>query len=481
MSPEEYAQYDALALADLVREKQVAPEDILAACEKTILTLDGDINAVVSQHFDIARTHLKSVDQEAPLFGVPFGAKEEGAYYKGIPSGASCKLIPPTDPGYDASFVTRYRNAGLNLVAKLNMPELASSVSTESVVNGVCRNPWDLSRSTGGAAAAVAAGYFPAAYGNDGAGSIRIPSSCCGVFGLKPSRGRVPKGPVHNDEWGGNVADHVITRSVRDSAHILDISAGPDIGAPYSAPSADSSFLKAAQTSPEKPFKIAFTTVAPTGGTVHPDCVKAVEKTAHQLEALGHIVEEAAPSYDGGELFDRLLTHFAAYVARESRQLFLSSGLEMAEGYLEPTNFALLEHGLTLSAADFLDNIMGFVRMSRSVAPFFEDYDLLLTPTLAMPTIPHGYITPADPDLNRFWQRWMEFTPFSPLANITGQPAASVPVYWNEDDFPVGIQIMSKIGAEARIFQLASQLETVYEWSNTLQALSKRLLERAAS
>ena len=477
MRPDEYARLDAVELSYLIGRGEVSPVELVDTCEAIVDALDGQLNAVVSRHFEIARENSAAYASRGPFFGIPFGAKEEGAYYEGIPSGASSHLIPPTDPGYDTTFVTRYKEAGLNLVAKLNMPELAASVTTESKRNGVCRNPWNLELSTGGSsggsAAAVASGYFPAAYANDGAGSIRIPSSCCGVFGLKPSRGRVPKGPVLMDEWAGYVVDHVITRSVRDSALILDIESGMDVGAPYDAPQAPRRFSEAVGRL-ERPLRIGFSTHAPTGTAVHPDCVAAAEGAARLCETLGHVVEEGRPQLDGGEMFDRLLTHLSAHLAKEVRFLFQSQGIDPSPGYLEPTNWRLFQRGLEIKAADYIDNLMGLGQLARRAAQFFEIYDVWLSPTLAKPSLRHGELTTAT-SAEDFWQGWAELTPFTPLANIAGQPSMSVPLFWNDGGTPVGVQFQAKIGNEAILFGLAGQLEAAAPWADQIPPISARV------
>lgn len=475
---DEYARFDAVGLGALLANGEVTALELIDACEAIVDALDGRLNAVVSRHFDIARENAPLYRSRAPFHGIPFGAKEEGAYYDGIPSGASSRLIKPVDPGYDTNFVTRYKEAGLNLVAKLNMPELAASVTTESLRNGICRNPWNPGFSTGGSsggsAAAVAAGYFPAAYANDGAGSIRIPSSCCGLFGFKPSRGRVPKGPVLMDEWAGFVVDHVITRTVRDSALILDVESGVDVGAPYDAPVSSSRFA-AAMSGLERPLRIGVSTRAPTGTAVHPDCVAAAESAAQLCQSLGHVVEEGSPELDGGEMFDRLLTHLSAHLAKEVRFLFQLQEIDPDPAYLESTNWRLFQQGLEIKAVDYIDNLMALGQLARRASHFFEEYDVWLSPALAKPSLRLGELGTAKGAEN-FWNDWAEFTPFTPLANIAGQPAMSVPLYWSDAGMPVGVQFQAKIGNEAMLFALAGQLEAARPWADRTPPVSARAL-----
>ena len=475
MLPREYACYDALGLGQLISSGEITRGELIDVCQTIIEGLDGKLNAVVSRHFDQARAWADDYASCAPFFGTPFGAKEEGAYYSGIASGASSKLITPYDPKYDTNFVTRYKKAGLNLVAKLNMPELAGSVTTESSVNGVCRNPWNTARSSGGSsggsAAAVAAGYFPAAYGNDGAGSIRIPASCCGVFGFKPSRGRVPKGPVLIDEWGGNVVDHVLTRSVRDSAAILDIASGVDIGAPYDAPYSPHSFLSACK-GPDRPLRIGFSTSAPNGVPVHRDCVEATNKAARLCAELGHEVVEAQPEIDGEQLFRHLFDLMSAHVAKEARYLFKEAGFTPSPEFLEPTNYMLFERGMRLSAPDYLDAVFALGQISRRSAKFFEQFDVWLCPTLAMPPVRHHQISQAMGKVEDFWQGWASFIPFTPLANIAGQPAMSVPLFLSDDGLPIGAHFQARIGNDALLLGLAAQLETAHPWAGRVPPVS---------
>ncbi|MBV7255280.1 amidase [Pacificimonas sp. WHA3] len=479
MRPAEYMSFDAVALGELIAKGEITSEELITCCETIVDQLDGRVNAVVSRHFDDARRQSTPAPDFAPFFGVPFGAKEEGAYYRGIPSGASSRLLPPTDPEYDTNFVTKYKRAGLRLVAKLNMPELAASITTESAVNGICRNPWNPERSTGGSsggpAAAVAAGYFPAAYANDGAGSIRIPASCCGVFGLKPSRGRVAKGPYLLDEWSGNVSDHVITRTVRDSAAILDISAGMDVGAPYDAPYSPGNFIDHVGRL-DRPLKIGLFTRSPTGAPVHPDCQEAAEDAAKLCEDLGHSIEFAQPDLDGDELFERLLDLMSANLAMEVSRAFRLSDIDPHPDYVEPTNYALFQRGSRISAIDYLENLRSLGHLARRASAFFEDFDLFLSPTLAKPNLGHGEVTPAMHDLSRFWDGWKHFIPFTPLANIAGHPAMSVPLYWTADNMPVGAHFQGRIGSEAMLFGLAGQLEQARAWVGKTPPISAKSL-----
>ena len=362
----------------------------------------------------------------------------------------------------------RFKQAGLVTLGKTNTPEFGLLPTTESRLLGACRNPWNTAHSTGGssggAGAAVAAGIVPAAHATDGGGSIRIPASCCGVFGLKPTRARTPKGPLLGDSMSGLTIGHCVSRTVRDSAALLDAIAGTEVGAPYVAPPQERPFLAETRTPPGK-LRIAFTTQAPTGVRVDEDCVTAVNQTAHLLQDLGHEVFEASPSIDAEQFIQAFVAVWAAGTAWSVKGIVQASGTPARPEIYEPLTYALYEQGERQTSADYLLAVQALQQMARQVGRFFLDVDVWLTPVLAAPPPPLGYFdgTTENPMLG--FERAIAYVPFTPIANATGQPAMSVPLYWNEAGLPVGSHFNGRFGDEATLFRLAAQLEAAQPWA----------------
>ncbi len=379
---------------------------------------------------------------------------------------AFCKDFVPEQ---DSELVARQKRAGLVIMGKTNAPEFGILPTTEPHLYGACRNPWDTGRTTGGSsggsAAAVAAGMVPMAHANDGGGSIRIPASCCGVFGLKPTRARNPSGPPLGDVMGGLIVEHAVTRSVRDSAALLDATSGPDSGDPYWAPPPARPFLEEVGADPGR-LRIAFTTRSLTGSPVHGDCVKAVEDAAGLCSDLGHDLAEDAPAVDGQMLTPAFMTLWATGIAWSIDGMALTTGKEPKAELVEPLSWALREMGESTGAPAYLLAVSLLQRISREVARFMQRYDLWLTPTLAEPPVPLGtFESPPDNPLYGI-VRAAGFVPFTPLCNVTGQPAMSVPLFWNEAGLPVGTHFAARFGDEAILFRLAAQLEEARPWAD---------------
>jgi len=468
MKAAEFAKCDATALAEHVHKGDVTPQEMLDTSLKIIESLNPKLNAVVGSMKPEASQFIQSDLQNTPFKGVPMGIKDdESIHYAGVPTGNSNLLCKDMVMDRDTELMARYKKVGLNAVAKTNLPEFSASVTTESTVNGICKNPWDLERtvggSSGGSACGIAAGMFPVAYGNDGAGSIRIPASCCGVFGVKPTRARMPKGPYTQEEWNGLVTDHVLTKSVRDSAAIMDHTAGIDIGAPYDAPPAEHSFLSQVGAV-KKPYKIAVLTKTFTGQPIHTDCKEAVLNTATLCEELGHTVEEAYPTCIDDKVYDIVITLMKANSAYGLGELFKHSNVTPSSDWVDNTNYRLYEAGLSMTAVEFVSALNDISSLSHAIAPFFEKYDFLLTPVTTQPAVKHGIISPLDEDLGNFITQFKDFAAFTPFTNITGQPAMSVPLSWNADGIPIGSHFVTKFGCEAKLFQLAGQLEQARPW-----------------
>ena len=461
---------DALGLAELVRSREVGPEELVESAIESIERTHDDLNAVITPMFDIARAEAGQASTDAPFAGVPFLLKDLRASYAGVATSEGNTLLRHGTAAFDSEIVLRHKRAGLICVGKTNSPEFGLTATTEPHAFGPTRNPWDLRRtpggSSGGAAAAVAARIVPMAHASDGGGSIRIPASCCGLVGLKPTRGRNPLGPDCGDVMSGLVAEHALTVSVRDSAALLDATAGPDVGDPYWAPPPERPFLDEVGANPGA-LRIAFSTESPMGTAVHRDCVDAVETTARLLEDLGHRVDEAAPDYDDPAFRIAFTTVWFSNLAANIATLSAALGRDASADDFEPFTWELGQRGAALSGADYVRSIGGIQLLSRQVAQFFRQYDIWMTPTLAAPPPELGFLHPGpeEADLRPYASRVREFVPFTQIANATGQPAVSLPLHWSADGLPIGVQFAAAFGDEATLFRLASQLEEARPWS----------------
>lgn len=465
----ELTQLDATTQAELVRKKEVTPAELVAAAIERTERINPQLNAVIAPMYEHARQQAASALPDAPFTGVPFLLKDLQAAYQGVPMTAGSNYLRDFAPNGDNELVKRYKRAGLIIIGKTNTPELGILPTTEPALFGATRNPWDTKRmvggSSGGSAAAVAAGMTPMAHANDGGGSIRIPASCCGVFGLKPTRARNPLGPHFGDLFSGLVAEHAVTRSVRDSAALLDATAGPELGDPYCAPLPARPFLQEVGADPGQ-LRIAFTTNAPTGVPVHPDCVAAVHDAAKLCAQLGHEVEEDEPQLNGEMLINAFMTIWSAGNAWTVESLSFAVGRKPVPEDFEPGTWALVEMGRRRSAPDYLLAVQTLQIFARRIAQFMEQYDVLLTPTLAEPPLPLGSFASTPDDPMAGMRRAGLFAPFTPICNATGQPAMSVPLYWNADGLPIGTHFVARFGDEATLFRLAAQLEAARPWSN---------------
>jgi amidase len=483
----EYEDYDALGLAELVRKKQVTAAELCEAAIERIDRVNPAINAVVCRMYDEARRGAAKTG-DGLFAGVPFLLKDLDFAYRGAPMTNGCKALRNYRADHDSEMVIRFKQAGLVVVGRTNAPEFGLMGVTEPELYGPCRNPWNPQYSpggsSGGSAAAVAAGMVPMASAGDGGGSIRIPSSYCGLFGLKPSNGRNPNGPGPARVWQGAVQHHVISRSVRDSAASLDATCGPDTGAPYEIRPPVRPYLQEVGANPGR-LKIAFNPRSPIGTPVHPDCVKAVEDAAGLLESLGHYVQEALPDIDGKALAKSYVTMYFGEVAAEIQDLQRLIGRKAKRADVEALTWMLGMLGRTLTAGDFVAAMRRWDLEARNMGRFFEDYDLYLTPTNGHPHTAIGELAPRGIAslmihtanlfglgglLNRVGlvdqmaTRGMERTPFTLVANLCGLPAMSVPLYWTEAGMPCGVQFIGPFGSEDRLFRLAGQLEQARPW-----------------
>ncbi|MFQ5613800.1 MAG: amidase, partial [Anaerolineae bacterium] len=484
----DYANSDGLALAELVRRKEVTPLELVEEAIRRIEALNPQLNAVIHKMYDQARAAAGGDLPDGPFKGVPFLLKDLTAAYAGEPLRSGCRFLRGFVPDHDSELVRRFKAAGLIVLGKTNTPEFGLTVVTEPELFGPASNPWDLSRtpggSSGGTAAAVAARMVPLAHGNDGGGSIRVPASCCGLFGLKPSRGRNPLGPDFGELWQGAVCDHVLTRSVRDSAAMLDATAGPDPGAPYFAPPPERPFLDEVGADPGK-LRIAFTAEPYLGHSVHDDCLKGLEETVSLLQTLGHELVEAAPQIEGKAFATAFLTMICGEVRADIEEAEVALGRKATYDDFEPATWALGLLGRKFSAVEFSRAIRYLQHATRTVGQFFEDYDLLLTPTLAQPPVLIGALQPEPVEafglkllgrlnaggvlralqaIDTTAEKIFDFIPYTPLFNVTGQPAMSVPLYWNAEGLPIGMQFAARYAGEATLFRLAGQLEQAQPW-----------------
>ncbi len=471
MTFDDYRALDGLGLADLVRRGEVSATEVLACAIARIEAADPVLNAVVTRLDAAARAEVSRGVPAGPFQGVPFLVKELVAAVRGTATNASSRLYADAIAPHDSELVARQRRAGLVIVGKTASPEFGLSPATESALWGRTANPWDLALtpggSSGGSAAAVAAGMVPLAHATDGGGSIRIPASCCGLFGLKPTRGRITAGPDAVEGLSGLAHQHAVTRSVRDSAALLDATAGPLPGDPYAAvPAPSGGFLACTGVDPPR-LRIAFARRAPGGERLDADVVAAVDDAALRCARLGHVVEEASPGYDAAAMAAGFATLFACHTRANIERR--TQGAEPPLDAVEPLTRALAERGRGVSAATFLLQQQRLQREARRMAAFFEPdvaggYDVWLTPTLAQTPRPHGWFDIHSADVDTWLQRLFAYLPFTYPFNVSGQPAASVPLFWNADGIPIGVQIAARMGGEGTLLALAAQLERARPW-----------------
>jgi amidase len=467
--PSEYESCDAIDLAHLVLSGHVTPLELLETAIERIEKLNPMLNAVVNPLYDQARQEIAQGLPEGPLQGVPFLLKDLGLFMKGIATTFGSRFFADFTPTQDSTLTRRYRQAGLVICGKTNVPEFGLTVTTEPQLFGPCRNPWDVQRtpggSSGGTAAAVASGMVPAAHGSDGGGSIRIPAACCGLFGLKPTRARVPSGPVIGEGWAGMTADHVITRSVRDSAILLDIAAGPAPGDPYCAPPPPESFLDHVGRDPGR-LNIAVSITPPTGAEVDPHCIAAVEAAAKLCESLGHRTQWATPAIDNRRFRKAVGTLISANVCATLDARARALGREATQQDVERVTWQTAKAGQKASAADYVRAVNTIHYVGRQVSEFFHTYDMLLTPVLVCPPVRLGFLDMMAGDISEFIDRMNRFFGFTNLFNATGQPAMSVPLFWAPEGLPIGVQFAGRFGDEAGLFRLAGQLESAQPWKD---------------
>ncbi|MDH3500160.1 MAG: amidase, partial [Acidimicrobiia bacterium] len=490
MYTSEYLQHDAVGLADLVRARQLKAVEIIDAAVRQIEALNP-LNAVIHKTYDRARRAAADAT-EGPLAGVPMLIKDLGQTVAGSPVTLGSRMLAHQIADHDSNLVARYRAAGMAILGQTNVPEFGLAATTEPELFGPTRNPWNLERSaggsSGGAAAAVAGRMVPTAHASDGGGSIRIPASMCGLFGLKPTRARTPKGPDVGEGWFGLSVDHALTVSVRDSAVLLDVTQGPDPGAPYFPPSPARLYADEVDTAPGL-LRVAVSNAPMLGHSMDPACISAVQNVAELLTELGHEVTEATPAVDAGEMGFHFGVLSAAAAALGVTKASALAGRDPDPKMFEIGTWVTAVAGRRLSAEDLAAAIDFARQLGRQTAPFWDTYDILVEPTLARPPWRLGEMTLSESErrtievirrlpsrtvirrvLQRLGVKTLESIPNTPLWNVTGQPSMSVPLHWHEG-LPIGVQFTARYADEATLFRLAAQLEAARPWRHMIPPL----------
>jgi amidase len=464
---EEYEAQDALGLAAWVRARSVSPQELLEAAVARVEARNPALNAVVIRAFEEGRKAIESGLPDGPFRGVPWLIKDLHAAWAGVRLCNGSRFFADNVSDFDTELVARYKRAGLVLFGRTASPEFGLTATTESTLNGDTHNPWRLAHSaggsSGGAAAVVAAGIVPAAHATDGGGSIRVPASCCGVFGMKPTRARVPSGPKLGEGWSGMSVQHAVSRSVRDSAALLDVAAGPELGDPYFAPQLERPYLEEVRRDPGR-LRIALQTRAFNGAEVDPDCVAAARDAAELCRSLGHEVEEAELTVDR----ELLAGATGVIISANLRATLLERGEQLGRAYtaddLEPLTFLMAEGAKSREAADYARAIRAIHAIGRRVSAFLEDFDALLTPTMGTPPLPLGRLALTRSDFAGLLGDLTRTVGFTQLFNASGHPAMSVPLSWNAAGLPIGVQFAGRFGDEGTLFRLAAQLENARPW-----------------
>ncbi|MCE2392042.1 MAG: amidase [Proteobacteria bacterium] len=467
MTYEEYARCDALELARLVRGGEIRAEELLELAIARATEVDPRIGSIVIELHDRARAAIARGLPDGPLRGVPFLVKDLQLQIGGTRTTGGSRFFRDAVASFDSTLIQRYERAGLVIFGRSASPELGLTTTTESALFGATRNPWNLEHiaggSSGGSAAAVAAGITPIASASDGGGSIRIPASCCGLFGLKPTRMRVPLGPGNAEGWNGLSVSHAVTRSVRDSAALLDVSHGPDLGDPYAAPPPARPFLSEVGEPPGN-LSIALMRAAPSGAEVHPECLAAIDAAARLCESLGHRVEEAMPELDYFAIGMAMVNTISTETRLKLEERAAELGRELREDDVEPVTWRIAERADSLDALTAADARHTIHRASLDMARFQQRYDVVLSPPLAKPPERLGVLG-LSIDFEDYAPALAAFSPFCSFANITGVPAMSVPLHWSQGGLPVGAMFMGRFGDEATLLRLAAQLEQAQPWA----------------
>lgn len=489
----EYDQFDGVGLAELIRTRKISSLEVCEEAIRRAENLNPGLNAIITKTYELAREMSRNPVLSAPFSGVPFLLKDAHHDLKGFPMSCGSRLLIDCHPQYDAEIVSRFKKAGVIILGKTNTPEFQFAYVTEPKAFGATSNPWNpdysCGGSSGGSAAAVAAGIVPMASAMDAGGSIRVPASYCGLFGLKPSRGRNPIGPYFNEDWDGMTQSHVITRSVRDSAVMLDAVCGPEEGMPYGIADRVRPFIEEVLCPPGK-LQIAFYMRPAYGRDIHPECSRAMEQACTLLRDLGHEIFEVEPDFreeDAAVCYSMVVLGNAAALVDKLLQSYERSQVKRE---LELTTYTMYNMGRCLKSLDLVKAKRRWREFGTTMDQILSKYHLLLTPTLGEPPVRIGSQQPCGADLvsmkiitsfvgrilltsrklcnatlEKFVGSMMRGQmPFTFIANMTGQPAMSVPLHWSRDGLPCGVQFIGRFGDEATLLRLAGQLEKAQPW-----------------
>jgi amidase/6-aminohexanoate-cyclic-dimer hydrolase len=473
-----YLSHDATGLAALVDSGEVSPDELLDVALELVAELNPQLNAVVHMREEVARRAIASGLPDGPFRGVPFLFKDLGAEARDFPTDSGSRLSAGYQWTYDSELVLRLKASGLVPFARSTSPEQGVGPATEAqVYGGPTRNPWNTGHTSGGsscgASAAVAAGIVPAAHGSDGGGSVRIPASSCGLVGFKPTRARLPEGPGAGEGWGGMAIDGFLTRSLRDTAALLDAVSGPDLGAPYWPPPMTGSYMAAMATDPGI-LRVRYCTTTLSGVPVHPECVTAVENTARLLEGLGHQVEpfHLPDNLDVEAMmlaWTRIVACGTALTVRGEL-----AGAPLDPKMIEGVTRGALAYAKDLSGADYLESVNAVHAFGRRMARALDGFDVLVTPTLAEPPAKVGRFKPDTEDFVQYRTGKggvFEYSPYTAIFNASGQPAVSLPLHWSVDDLPVGVHLAAAFGADEMLMSLSAQIEKAAPWAAKQQSL----------
>lgn len=464
----EYADYDGLGLAALVRKGEVTAAELLEAAIERIERHNGVLNAVTFKAYDEARTTAASALPDGPFKGVPFLIKDLGLRVKGWPRTSASKFAQVAADESDSTLTARYRDAGVVLAGKTNTPEFGIPGVTTSALLGPCRNPWNPEHisggSSGGAASAVAAGMVPLAHASDGLGSIRIPAACCGLVGMKTTRDRNPNGVDDTDRAMGFSVDHVVSRTVRDSAAMLDATGYPEPASPFAYPAKERPYLDEVERSPGK-LRIAWSTETPSGKPVDAEIQRALERTAEALQALGHEVREEGLGIDYRTLYRAQGLVSASNFAAGMRRWAEVKGREPQEGEIEGLAWRAYQAGKRISGEDAMWGWQQLRLANRAILQRFESWDVLATPVLGTNVPRVDELDTLTDDLRGFDKRQAQAFPFTPPFNMTGQPSLSLPLWQSEIGLPIAVMFTAKYADEGTLFRLAGQLEKELPWT----------------
>ena len=471
----EYKEYDALGLSELLQKKEVSAKELLEEAIFLTETLDPLINAVPQKHFELAMAQAET-NLKGPFFGVPFLLKDLHSSLEGTITSDGSRSSAKNVADFTDTLTQRCLDSGLVIFGKTNSPEFGLTVTTEPVLFGPTRNPWNLNHSaggsSGGAAAAVAAGIIPMAQATDGGGSIRIPASCCGLVGLKPTRARTPRGPKVFEGWAGQSIAHCVSISVRDSALLLDATSGPEIGSPYHAPYQKDSFLSSLEKDP-KNLKIAY--IVPESISIDVEVKDVMTKTFSLLESLGHSVESKSIDLPTDEIMTTIAAVISSSLANKIDEMEKQIGKNLDNTMLENVTLQMQKNGKEVLAKDYIQAVKTNHKIGYEVEKMFLDYDILLSPVLAKPPVEIGNIDLNTTDFADYAEKLSTYTPFTGIFNQSGHPSISLPLYRTPKNLPVGTMLTASFGNESLLFGLARQLEVAEPWEAAIKEMRTQI------